>query len=120
MSVRIRHLLAGCVLAGTVACFLQAKSGTKKPAAEDGEFVIFFSAREIGSEKFAIQSTAESATSSSVLEFRNPAETRPESADGNETRDGWQLSSALLCAQDRCRRQEGFHPREFRAQPGDV
>jgi hypothetical protein len=74
MSVRFRHFLAGCVLAGTVACFLQAKSGTKKPAAEDGEFVIFFSAREIGSEKFSIQSTAESTTSTSVLEFRNPAE----------------------------------------------
>jgi hypothetical protein len=52
---------------------LQARVGTRKPAAEDGEFVIFFGAREIGSEKFAIQAAAESVTSSSVLEFRNPA-----------------------------------------------
>jgi hypothetical protein len=74
MSVRIRHLLAGCLLAGTMAGFVQAGSGTKKPAAEDGEFVIFFGAREIGSEKFAIQSAAESAMSTSVLEFRNPAD----------------------------------------------
>jgi hypothetical protein len=73
MSVRMRHLLAGCMLAVTVAGVLQAKVGTKKPAAEDGEFVIFFGAREIGSEKFAIQAAAESVTSSSVLEFRNPA-----------------------------------------------
>jgi len=57
----------------TVAGVLQARVGTKKPAAEDGEFVIFFGAREIGSEKFAIQAAAESVTSSSVLEFRNPA-----------------------------------------------
>ena len=73
MSVRVRHLLAGCMLAVTVAGVLQARVGTKKPAAEDGEFVIFFGAREIGSEKFAIQAAAESVTSSSVLEFRNPA-----------------------------------------------
>jgi len=73
MSVRMRHLLAGCMLAVTVAGVLQARVGTKKPAAEDGEFVIFFGAREIGSEKFAIQAAAESVTSSSVLEFRNPA-----------------------------------------------
>jgi len=75
MSFCIRHVLAGCLLAGTVVFLLQAKAGTKKPQAEEGEFVIFFSAREIGSEKFAIQITPESATSSSVLEFRNPAET---------------------------------------------
>ena len=74
MSVRIRELLAGCMLAGAVAGMLQAKAGTKKPSAEDGEFVIFYSAKEIGSEKFAIHATAESAASSSVLEFRNPAE----------------------------------------------
>jgi len=74
MSVRILQLLAGCMLAGAVAGMLQAKAGTKKPSAEDGEFVIFYSAKEIGSEKFAIQATAESAASSSVLEFRNPAE----------------------------------------------
>jgi len=61
------------MLAVTVAGVLQARVGTKKPAAEDGEFVIFFGAREIGSEKFAIQAAAESVTSSSVLEFRNPA-----------------------------------------------
>ena len=73
MSVRMRHLLAGCMLAVTVAGVLQARVGTRKPAAEDGEFVIFFGAREIGSEKFAIQAAAESVTSSSVLEFRNPA-----------------------------------------------
>jgi hypothetical protein len=73
MSVRMRRLLAGCMLAVTVAGVLQARVGTKKPAAEDGEFVIFFGAREIGSEKFAIQAAAESVTSSSVLEFRNPA-----------------------------------------------
>jgi len=73
MSVRVRHLLAGCMLAVTVAGVLQARVGTRKPAAEDGEFVIFFGAREIGSEKFAIQAAAESVTSSSVLEFRNPA-----------------------------------------------
>lgn len=73
MSVRMRHLLAGCMLAVTVAGVLQARVGKKKPAAEDGEFVIFYSAREIGSEKFAIQAAAESVTSSSVLEFRNPA-----------------------------------------------
>jgi hypothetical protein len=76
MSVSIRHLVAGLLLAGTAVGFLQAKAGTKKRAAEEGEFIIFFSAREIGSEKFAIQSAAEAATSSSVLEFRNPAETR--------------------------------------------
>ena len=73
MSVCMRHLLAGCMLAVTVAGVLQARVGTRKPAAEDGEFVIFFGAREIGSEKFAIQAAAESVTSSSVLEFRNPA-----------------------------------------------
>jgi len=61
------------MLAVTVAGVLQARVGTRKPAAEDGEFVIFFGAREIGSEKFAIQAAAESVTSSSVLEFRNPA-----------------------------------------------
>ncbi len=74
MSVRIRQVLAGCILAGAMAGTPLAKAGTKKPAAEEGEFVIFYSAREIGSEKFAIQATAGSAASSSVLEFRNPAE----------------------------------------------
>jgi hypothetical protein len=73
MAVRMRYLLAWCMLAGTVAGVLPAGAGTKKPAAEDGEFAIFYDAREIGSEKFAIQASAESATSSSVLEFRNPS-----------------------------------------------
>ncbi len=73
MSVRIRQLLAGCILAAAMAGSPLTKAGTKKQAAEEGEFVIFYSAKEIGSEKFAIQATAGSTASSSVLEFRNPA-----------------------------------------------
>lgn len=71
-----RHLLAGCLLAWTAAWVLPADGGATRPAAEEGEFVIFSNAAEIGSEKFNIQSTAEAVASSSVLEFRNPAETR--------------------------------------------
>lgn len=75
MSVRIRHLLAGCLLVGATAAFPLVEGAAKKSAVEEGEFIIFFSGKEIGSERFAIQSAEESAASSSVLEFRNPAET---------------------------------------------
>jgi hypothetical protein len=45
-----------------------------KPGREEGEFRILVSGKEIGTEKYVIVSSAESASSASSLDFRNPAE----------------------------------------------
>jgi hypothetical protein len=41
---------------------------------EEGEFRIYVSGREIGSEKFVIVTSGDSASSTSIVQFRNPAE----------------------------------------------
>ncbi len=60
------------------ALFLGPASGDvraeKKPAREEGEFRIYASGKEIGSEKFMILSSDDVASSTSVLDFRNPGD----------------------------------------------
>jgi hypothetical protein len=45
----------------------------KKTAREDGRFLIYVAGKEIGKEQFSILGSADSASSSSVLELRDPA-----------------------------------------------
>ncbi len=47
-----------------------------KPSVEQGEFSILLEDREIGSERYMIQSGEDSCVSTSVLDFRNPSESR--------------------------------------------
>jgi hypothetical protein len=55
------------------SCWLPASAADNKPSREEGQFVILVSGREIGHEKFSISSSSDSASSSSVTEFRDPA-----------------------------------------------
>ncbi len=70
----------GAVLACAVSVFCLVAGGVqaadKKVAREEGEFRIFISGKEIGFEKYVILSSEDSASSTSVLEFRNPGERR--------------------------------------------
>ncbi len=63
-------------LAVLLACALQQQAADKKPASEEGEFRIYVAGEEIGAEKFAIVAAGDAASSTSVLEFRNPADKR--------------------------------------------
>ncbi len=47
-----------------------------KPSVEQGEFSILLEGREIGFERYMIQSGTDSCVSTSVLDFRNPSESR--------------------------------------------
>ncbi len=66
------------LLLGASACALlrvQASAAAEvKTGPEEGEFRIFIDGKEIGSEKFTITSSENSATSTSVLHFRNPTD----------------------------------------------
>jgi hypothetical protein len=66
----------GCVVVGIVAA-LALPAGAKEPKAtrEEGVYRIFVAGREVGSEKYAVATTAEGASSTSLLEFRNPTAT---------------------------------------------
>ncbi len=65
----LAFLLMGSTLFG-------ALPSSKKPDQEAGEFLIFHAGREIGAEKFVIIKSDQSIQSSSVLEFRNPEDSR--------------------------------------------
>lgn len=63
-----------------IGAWSSAPAREQEPAAanvqvgsEEGEFRIYIGGKEIGNEKFAITSSANSASSTSVLQFRNPA-----------------------------------------------
>ncbi len=71
MDTRVRIALA--VL---LACSLQMRAADKKPAREEGEFRIYVSGGEIGTEKFVIVTAGDAASSTSFLEFRNPGDKR--------------------------------------------
>jgi hypothetical protein len=64
------------ICAAATLCLVQggAVARDKKPAREDGEFKIYANGKEIGSEKYVILSSEDAATSSSVLDFRNPGD----------------------------------------------
>ena len=49
--------------------------GEKKSQQEEGEYRIYFSGRQIGTERYAISASGESVSSNSILDFRNPGET---------------------------------------------
>ncbi len=52
-----------------------AEASDAKISREEGEFKIFIAGKEIGTEKYIIVTAEDAASSSSVLEFRNPGET---------------------------------------------
>lgn len=51
-----------------------AKAAETKVGPDEGEFRIYIGGKEIGNEKFAITSSEKSAASTSLLKFRNPAQ----------------------------------------------
>ncbi len=65
---------AACAL--SVACLFlgTAGGGDKKPVREEGEFRIHASGKEIGNEKYVLISSEDSASSSSIVSFRNPGD----------------------------------------------
>jgi hypothetical protein len=66
-------LMTGSFL--TALLFLDGlKAAGVKVGREEGEFRIFVSGREIGTEKFVIVASGDSASSTSIVQFRNPAE----------------------------------------------
>jgi hypothetical protein len=71
--MRFCALLLG---AWTCAALSFAAAREAKPGREEGEFRILVSGKEIGAEKYVIVSSAESASSASSLDFRNPGEGR--------------------------------------------
>ncbi len=74
-----RHLLNGIVCATTAVVSLVlcvGYAGDKKPGREEGEFRILSAGKEIGSEKYVIISSDDAASSSSVVDFKNPGDSR--------------------------------------------
>jgi hypothetical protein len=67
-------MMAAWIVAFPFAESVSLEAKEPKIAREEGEFKIVFGGNEIGSEKFVIIGSDESASSSSVLEFRNPAD----------------------------------------------
>ncbi len=69
----------GIIAVAAVGLFLAsvtaAEASGAKISREEGEFKIFIAGKEIGTEKYIIVSAEDSASSSSVLDFRNPGET---------------------------------------------
>ncbi len=64
------------VLASSLACLRAFAEADGKASIEQGEFSILLGGSEVGSERFMIQSGADSHVSTSVLDFRNPSESR--------------------------------------------
>jgi len=69
----------GIFVVAAVALVLASVKGAEgsdaKISREEGEFKIFIAGQEIGTEKYIIASAEDSASSSSILDFRNPGET---------------------------------------------
>jgi hypothetical protein len=65
-------------LACAVAVLCLIQGGTlardRQPGREEGEFKIYANGKEIGSEKYVILASADAASSTSVLDFRNPGD----------------------------------------------
>jgi hypothetical protein len=51
-----------------------ARAAEKKVARDEGEYRIYTAGKEIGSEKYVILSSEDSASSNSILDFRNPGD----------------------------------------------
>jgi len=52
--------------------FCAAYAAEQKPSREEGQFNIYVGGKEIGREKFSIQSSGDSVSSTSILSFRDP------------------------------------------------
>lgn len=74
-GTRCRSLLriAGALLRGIVLLVGVGAAGGKA-GREEGEFRIYVSGKEVGTEKFVIVTSGDSASSTSFVQFRNPAE----------------------------------------------
>jgi hypothetical protein len=71
------RLCASVTLWAAISLFVNSwplRAKAPKLAREEGKFKIFFSGKEIGSERFVIIGSDESASSSSILDFRNPGD----------------------------------------------
>jgi hypothetical protein len=73
-ACRLRFILFLLVL--FTSCLPSISAADSKASKEEGQFVILVSGREIGREKFSISSSSDSASSSSVTEFKDPAKNR--------------------------------------------
>ena len=71
-----RSALVVLILASSLTFLSGFADAGGKPSVEQGEFSILLDGREIGSERYMIQSGANSFVSTSVLDFRNPSESR--------------------------------------------
>jgi len=76
MNISRMRFYAVLLLALARAWAPSATAREAKPGREEGEFRILVAGKEIGTEKYVIVSSPESASSSSSLDFRNPAEIR--------------------------------------------
>jgi hypothetical protein len=74
----LKHLskLAGFPLWAVLVFLLQPVLGVEPPPREEGQFSIYIAGKEIGREKFSIQSSSDSVTSSSTVSFRYPGNKR--------------------------------------------
>jgi hypothetical protein len=73
----LRQLAAMCVCAVLLLPFSPARAADQKGLREQSEFGIYVAGKEIGREKFSIQSSGDSVTSSSTLSFRDPRKGGP-------------------------------------------
>jgi hypothetical protein len=73
-------ILSQALRLGTCAVFLLVLSigycDEQKASREQGQFVIYVAGKEIGREKFSIQSSGDSVSSNSTVSFRDPANSR--------------------------------------------
>ena len=74
VGIRLCAFMAVWVIAFPLMGFVPLKSKEPKVEREEGEFRIVFGGKEIGSERFVIAGSDESASSSSLLEFLNPSD----------------------------------------------
>ena len=73
MRLQVRGFRPGLWLLAGLLSAAASNAGTKNERREEGVYKILVAGREIGSEKYALSIGEESATSTSVLDFRNPA-----------------------------------------------
>ena len=69
-SLRLLGFLTICLLPSL------SEGSERRPAREEGTFRIYLAGQEIGTERYVILASSEAASSSSVIDFRNPVDNR--------------------------------------------
>jgi len=74
MSTKRTPLLLTILALGCLGLLSSRQSKDKKPGSEEGAFKILVAGKEIGSEKYSLQVGENSVSTTSVMEFTNPAD----------------------------------------------